>query len=247
MTEPTYLPPLNQDLALQKKEEIEEVLKQCTKCGEWKSLESFSRVKKGSENRRSECKACNKKYYKEHQEQILRNKRETYDAESKKAYNQIYRIKNLDRLLEKDREYTFLHRDEKRVYNTEYNLVNKESIKKQKLERRERDIQTLMFKHAKGRAEKQGIPFTIVEKDIPIPEFCPVLGIPLRVGKGKLHAGSPTVDRLIPALGYVPENVAVISHRANTIKNNGTVEEHRAIADWMETRQTRLLPKENHD
>ena len=28
----------------------------------------------------------------------------------------------------------------------------------------------------------------------------------------------------------------VISHRANSIKNNGTVEEHRKIADWMEKR-----------
>jgi hypothetical protein len=45
---------------------------------------------------------------------------------------------------------------------------------------------------------------------------------------------SPSLDKINPELGYVPGNVAIISYRANRIKNNGTAEEHRLIADWMD-------------
>jgi hypothetical protein len=91
-----------------------------------------------------------------------------------------------------------------------------------------------MLLTAKCRAKKKGVPFTITEDDITVPEFCPILGIKLRKGTRKVHHDSPSLDRLIPELGYVPGNVFVISNRANAIKNTGTVEEHRRIADWME-------------
>jgi hypothetical protein len=34
-------------------------------------------------------------------------------------------------------------------------------------------------------------------------------------------------------LGYVKGNVAVISHRANAIKNNATAEELQMVARWV--------------
>jgi hypothetical protein len=34
-------------------------------------------------------------------------------------------------------------------------------------------------------------------------------------------------------LGYVKNNVAFLSYRANRIKDNGTMKEHYAIADWI--------------
>ena len=36
---------------------------------------------------------------------------------------------------------------------------------------------------------------------------------------------SPSLDKIIPSLGYVKDNIWVISYRANTIKNNCTFEE----------------------
>lgn len=239
MDNPTYLEPLNKDAAL----------KRCTKCGEWKVLDEFSRKRKDSEDRRSDCKACNKKYYEENAEDILRKKHEQHERnkEGKRDYNRQYRIKNLDRLMEHDREYGRTHREEKKAYNQEYMKTHKEEIKKQKFEKRVKTIQKEMFKHAEGRAKKQGLPFDMIMEDIPVPEVCPILGIPISVGKGKLHVGSPTVDRLIPSLGYVSGNVCVISHRANSIKNNGTVEEHRKIADWMEIRIAEQEARTTHD
>lgn len=61
-----------------------------------------------------------------------------------------------------------------------------------------------------------------------------MLGIPLVVKEGKgTNPNSPTVDRIIPKLGYVKGNVAVISDRANRIKADASVEEITAVAKWL--------------
>jgi hypothetical protein len=91
-----------------------------------------------------------------------------------------------------------------------------------------------MFQAAKRRAKQLGLPFEITRKDVIIPEFCPVLGIPLIVGGQRYAtANSPSLDRFIPELGYVPGNVMVISHKANTIKSNATAEEVLKVFKYM--------------
>ena len=89
---------------------------------------------------------------------------------------------------------------------------------------------------AKRRAEKFNLPFDIDPEDCIAPEICPALGIPLKVNEDQSPSdNSPTLDRLDPLKGYVKGNVAVISNRANRIKNDGTVSEIRKIADWLES------------
>lgn len=91
----------------------------------------------------------------------------------------------------------------------------------------------LMLNHKRHNAKANGIPFTITREDIVIPTHCPVLGIPLSgVGCGGGDA-APSLDRFDPSLGYVPGNVYVISKRANTLKSDGTAEEHAKVAAWM--------------
>lgn len=51
-------------------------------------------------------------------------------------------------------------------------------------------------------------------------------------GAKVLHDGSPTLDRIVPEKGYVKGNVAVISHKANRIKNNGSLEELEAVVSY---------------
>lgn len=90
-----------------------------------------------------------------------------------------------------------------------------------------------LLRHAKERARELGLPFDIVEADIQVPVVCPVLGIALVVGNGRQHDGSPSIDRIIPSLGYVKGNIAVISLRANRIKQNASPEELEAVAAWV--------------
>jgi hypothetical protein len=91
-----------------------------------------------------------------------------------------------------------------------------------------------LVREARNRAARKGIPFDLTPDDVEVPEFCPILGIKLTRGSGHMHAASPTLDRVDPTLGYVRGNVAVISHRANTIKNSGSAQEHERIAAWMQ-------------
>lgn len=92
----------------------------------------------------------------------------------------------------------------------------------------------VMLNAAKRKAWKLNLPFDLVKNDVIIPEFCPVFGLKLERGKGRSHYASPTLDRLIPSLGYVRGNVAVISMLANSMKGNATAVQHRRIADWMD-------------
>lgn len=99
--------------------------------------------------------------------------------------------------------------------------------------RRQPKVKT-MFAAAKVRAKRVGVPFSITLQDLVVPEFCPILGIKLKHGTVTERDDSPSLDRVIPSLGYVQGNIAVISHYANRLKNNGSSEEHRKIADWMD-------------
>lgn len=87
---------------------------------------------------------------------------------------------------------------------------------------------------ARSRAKKRGLPFNIELSDVVIPPHCPALGIPLvrNTGGAGWRSGSPSLDRIIPELGYVKGNVIVVSWRTNQIKNNATVHELIRIAEF---------------
>lgn len=91
-----------------------------------------------------------------------------------------------------------------------------------------------MVANAKTRASKAGVPCTITPSDIVIPDLCPVLGIPLyrQLGKKGGCDNSPSLDRIIPEDGYVPENIVVVSRRANRAKSDLTVDELESVADF---------------
>lgn len=85
-------------------------------------------------------------------------------------------------------------------------------------------------------AKKVGLPFNLEASDLVVPDMCPVLGMPLQINTSpgpKLN--SPSVDRIRPELGYVKGNVAVISMKANQIKNNATLEELEKVTEWLRT------------
>lgn len=118
-------------------------------------------------------------------------------------------------------------------YSTDesYRAKVKERVNKQNSDNPTRYLLML----AKGRAKKLGVPFNLREEDVAVPEFCPVLKIPLYRSKGYGPSpNSPTLDRFKPELGYVKGNVFVISSKANRIKNNGTLEEIKSVFLWMQ-------------
>jgi hypothetical protein len=95
-----------------------------------------------------------------------------------------------------------------------------------------------MVNKARDRAKKLGRPFDITAEDIHVPKVCPVLGIPLFWGDEQKSDNSPSLDCLIPVLGYVRGNIFVISTRANRIKNDATLDELEKITNWTRERLT---------
>lgn len=97
-----------------------------------------------------------------------------------------------------------------------------------------RTLRANLFYQTKYRAKKNGLPFDLKLETFPeIPDVCPILGLVLKNDKGKLAPNSPSVDRIIPSLGYVEGNIQIISLRANTIKSNATAEELQKVADFV--------------
>lgn len=94
--------------------------------------------------------------------------------------------------------------------------------------------------NARARALRDNVPFNLVLQDLTdiATDECPIFRTPFvwgqsGLGKGKTRPDSPTLDRILPELGYVKGNVAFLSYRANRIKDNGTMQEHYDIADFI--------------
>lgn len=84
-------------------------------------------------------------------------------------------------------------------------------------------------------AKNTGYEFTIKLEEINWPEYCPILGLKLDYFAEYRKEESASFDRINPNLGYVSGNVIIVSWRANRIKNDGSAEEHRKIAEFLDT------------
>ena len=97
-----------------------------------------------------------------------------------------------------------------------------------------------MWSRVRARAVKKGIRFTIKPKDIEPTARCPVFGTPMIYGGSRTQLNkAASLDRIVPELGYVPGNIQVISHRANTLKSNGSLRELEQVVEWLR----RVSPK----
>lgn len=86
-----------------------------------------------------------------------------------------------------------------------------------------------ILNRARSRAAKRGIPFELQEGDIVVPKCCPVFGTPFD--------SDESIDRMEPGRGYVPDNINIISLRANVVKGNATLEELEAVVAWMKSKK----------
>ena len=92
-----------------------------------------------------------------------------------------------------------------------------------------------LYHNAKSRAKKKGIPFNITLEDITIPDTCPLLDIPIKCFTGdKKSPHNPSLDQIVPGLGYTPDNIQVISSRANWLKADATCKELKMLVENWE-------------
>ena len=114
-------------------------------------------------------------------------------------------------------------------YQREWYRNNPDKIKQKTRRYRDNHTLTYLITCARGRAKKQGIEFTITEKDIVVPEVCPIF-------KTSFVYKTPqamSLDRIDSSKGYIPGNVQVISFKANMMKSNATREDLVMFAKWI--------------
>jgi hypothetical protein len=97
-----------------------------------------------------------------------------------------------------------------------------------------------LWLRARDRAARYDREFDIEVSDIVVPEACPLLGIPIARGDGKQRDSSPSLDRIDSTRGYTPDNIWVISYKANRMKTNATFAELATMVN--NARQLGLLP-----
>lgn len=148
--------------------------------------------------------------------------------------------RDCDRIIHNTDEYRErrrIRRDERRKNEVDYAKKEREKNLRSIIENYD-SYRKYLIRGAKQRASMQNIPFDITYLDIEIPEYCPLLGIKLQKHIGKnvgIQNDSPTIDKIIPNLGYVKGNVWVISAKANRMKSNATVEELELLVKNLKT------------
>jgi hypothetical protein len=126
-----------------------------------------------------------------------------------------------------------------REYRADHPEVERGAKKRARKKLKEESPEKLILFEVKKRARVRGIQFNLEESDISVPKLCPILGIELSFGVGRVHDASPSLDRVIPSLGYVKGNCFIISAKANRMKQENTLEDFLKIIQYIQER----LPK----
>lgn len=147
---------------------------------------------------------------------------------NQKKWNDAFwkRIQDSGQTLQHSRKNS-IHR--KRYYDNNKHILKERLLKKKSM--LDDFYVASLLRIIKSRCKKTGVAFDLQNEDITIPTVCPVLGIPLEYGSTN-RDNSPSIDRIIPSKGYIPENVIVVSKRANKIKNDATSHELFKVYDF---------------
>lgn len=186
----------------------------CWACKERKPVSEFYKDRNKPSGYGFLCKPCNK----------IRKK--TYHAE--------YQVRCREGIAQRARARYLANRDARLKKDKERRLINGHRWNATERAKHAANPIPNMLANAKTRAQKKNLPFDLCLEDISVPNVCPALGIPLVVTPGKTTGNSPSLDRIHNAKGYVRGNVVVVSFKANTIKNNATVEDLRMVLAFYE-------------
>jgi hypothetical protein len=178
-------------------------------------------------------------YKRKNPDKIKLNKCRYYQNNKEKILSKqkLHYSKNSDKRTNYNRTYYKRNAEQWRCYATQYRAENKTLINAKIRNYYTQNPAHLLVTLAKQRAKRMGLPFELTLEYVKqlIPEVCPITLLPFERGKKKPVPQSMTLDKIIPALGYIPGNVMVVSRLANTIKQNCIDPEvFDRLADYIE-------------
>jgi hypothetical protein len=166
--------------------------------------------------------------------------------EEKREYNRKYYLANKEKLRVQHRENYYKNKDTYRERTAQWTAANKDYVAEyQRVKSRENSVSGYSaLQNIKSRCRKNNLPFNLTKEytDAITPTHCPVLGYELvrNVGGGSPAYNSISIDRIVPSKGYIIGNVQIISHKANSMKQNATPEELLMFANWILNTQKEL-------
>ena len=213
--------------------------KVCGTCNQAKDLSMFSKTKTSPDGHYYRCKLCRKEYYEKNKEKARAKGRKYYEEnkEDVRARNSAYYQQNKDKV---------------RIINKAWEQKNKEKVRADKQAYKEQHKGTIdyalrsLLAGAKSRAKINNLPFdlTLEWLETMVVSHCPITLQPLdwtkeQIVNGRHGPSSPSIDKIIPELGYVQSNCAIVSFRGNRIKSDGTIDEFRRMVQYMAAQQLR--------
>lgn len=155
-------------------------------------------------------------------------------SEKRKPVQRAWYLKNRAKRIADQQAYHVANRDIICAKLRARRNADKEGFAARAKDWRIRNNAKTMLNSARDRARRLGLQCTITEADIIIPTHCPVLGIEIRRGEKRGSSpNSPTLDRIRSKGFYTPNNIRVISWRANRLKSDGTIKEFERILAYM--------------
>ena len=179
----------------------------CYICKEHKVAEEFYKDRGRNSGVTSRCKKCHKP-----KAEAIRKIATLNTEEAIIAYKEVQERRRL-------RELRTLAAKRK---DPNYRLAESKWQKRYRQEK----LPKYLLKSAKQRAIESKLPFNLDIEDIQIPENCPLLGVKMEL-RTKY---APSIDKIIPDKGYVKGNIMIISRKANTMKNDASIEQLRVFA-----------------
>ena len=204
--------------------------KTCSTCKETKDWSKFSKDKSKIDGRCSQCKECQSLYKQRNKGNIAARSRQYRQREQVgdrlRAQARGYYQENKEKIVARQREK---HKDCYQQQRSELQYTLRKLLSK-----------------AKQRAKKASLPFdlTLEWLETMVISHCPITLQPIdwlkeEVANGMPGPNSPSIDKNKPELGYVQTNCAIVSFRGNSIKSNGTIDEHRRVVQYMAAQQLR--------
>lgn len=143
-------------------------------------------------------------------------------------YAAQWRNEHLEYAQERERQYYADNREARLAAGRQWYADNSEHVREMSVKWYLANPVTAAVGDARKRSKNLDVPFDPAIKDVigNPPDNCPVCGVAMQSHRGEgigPQNDSPSIDRLIPELGYVPGNVQWLCNLCNAIKHKDTM------------------------
>ena len=120
------------------------------------------------------------------------------------------------------------------------NPQKRRDYEKQYLNNKRQDFDfrlNMLLNASKQRARNKNREHTITVEDIkaiyPTDGCCPIFGMKLEFNTAGFRENSPSIDRIDSTKGYTPDNIQIISWKANRIKGYASIQEIEMLLAYL--------------